>query len=144
MCASIRLRKRYRCLPNLSTYHIWEAPHVASTFHTSHTLFFKAETGKAFTTFLAGLALTITTLPKTSLFPAFVAGFILVLILHTPGMVKIPVLFTSCVAISARLLMIFPHSLFLISVLAQSASAMAPFVITFALVAFMGAIGEGN
>ena len=72
------------------------------TFHPPHTLCFKAETGNAFTTFLAGFALTITTLPKTSLFPAFVAGFILVLILHTPGMGNIPVLFTTCMAISAQ------------------------------------------
>ena len=75
---------------------------VPSTFHPPHTLCFKAETRNAFTTFLAGFALTITTLPKTSLFPAFVAGFILVLILHTPGMGKIPVLLTSRMAISAQ------------------------------------------
>merc|ERR1711862_839203 len=37
--------------------------------------FFNADTGNAFTTVLAGLAFTMTTLPKTSLFPAFVAGF---------------------------------------------------------------------
>merc|ERR1719420_2072785 len=113
---------------------------VPSTFHPPHTLCFKAETGNAFTTFLAGFALTITTLPKTSLFPALVAGFIRVLILQTPGMVNTPVLFTSCVAISARLLMIFPHRLFFVSVLVERASAMPPFVIAFAFIAFIGAI----
>ena len=58
---------------------------VTLTFHPSHTLFFKAETGKAFTTFLASLALTITTF-----FPAFVAAFMRVLILQTPGIVNTP------------------------------------------------------
>merc|ERR1712113_787100 len=115
----------------------------AFSSHTSwlpHTLFFKAETGKAFTTFLAGFAFTITTFPKTSLFPALVAGFMRVLILQTPGMVNIPVLFTSCVAISARLFRICPHTLFFVSVLVDRASAMPPFVIAFAFIAFIGAI----
>merc|ERR1719367_2250839 len=105
-----------------------------------HTLFFKAETGKAFTTFLAGFAFTITTFPKTSLFPALVAGLKRVLILQTPGMVNTPVLFTSCVAISARLFRICPHTLFFISVLVDSASAMPPFVMALAFIAFIGAI----
>merc|ERR1719433_1092637 len=60
----------------------------------------RAFTGYAFTTFRAGLAFTITTLPKTSRLPAFVAGFVRVLILHSPGTVKIPVLDTSVEAIS--------------------------------------------
>ena len=58
--------------------------------------------------FLTGVAFTLTTFPKTSLFPALVAGFMRVLILQTPGMVNTPVLFISCVAISARLFRIYP------------------------------------
>merc|ERR1712072_1618208 len=54
----------------------------ALTAATVQTLAFRAATGKAFTTFFAGLAFTMTTLPKTSLLPAFVAGFIRVLILQ--------------------------------------------------------------
>merc|ERR1719222_1643357 len=64
----------------------------ALTAATVQTLAFRAATGKAFTTFFAGLAFTMTTLPKTSLLPAFVAGFIRVLILHKPGRVKMPLL----------------------------------------------------
>merc|ERR1719305_118138 len=71
-------------------------------------LFFNAATQKALTTFVAGLALTITTLPKTSLLPAFVAGFMRVLIMAKPGMVNLPDFFTSLVATSAK-----PSSTFL-------------------------------
>merc|ERR1719238_1873242 len=87
----------------------------ASQAATAQTLALRAATGKALTTFFAGLAFTMTTLPKTSLLPAFVAGFILVLILHKPGRVKMPVLATSFVAMSARLPMIFAHTDFLSS-----------------------------
>merc|ERR1719446_1842440 len=98
------------------------------------TLALRAATGKAFTIFFAGLAFTITTLPKTSLLPAFVAGFILVLILHKPGRVKIPVLDTSFVAMSARLPMSFAHTDFLSSLSVASASASAPLVMALAVV----------
>merc|ERR1711981_427015 len=74
--------------------------HKACRVATTQTLAFRAATGKAFTTFFAGLAFTMTVLPNTSLFPALVAGFILVLILHKPGRVKMPVLATSLVAMS--------------------------------------------
>merc|ERR1719453_68277 len=111
------------------------------------TLAFRAATGKAFTIFFAGLAFTMTTLPKTSLLPAFVAGFIRVLILHKPGSVKMPLLTTSFVAISARLPMSFAQTPFLSSHSVARASARAPLVMALA-VAFMalGAIlstGEG-
>merc|ERR1712007_280980 len=95
---------------------------------TVQTLALRAATGKAFTIFFAGLAFTMTVLPKTSLLPAFVAGFILVLILHKPGRVKMPVLVTSFVAMSARLPMIFAHTDFLSSLSVASASASAPLV----------------
>merc|ERR1712039_687050 len=75
---------------------------------TIQTAFFRAATGKAFTTFFAGLAFTITTLPKISFLPAFVAGFVLVLRRHRPGRANPPVFFTSVVAISARLSSTFP------------------------------------
>merc|ERR1712007_213785 len=75
---------------------------------TAQMLSLRAFTGYAFTTFRAGLAFTITTLPKTSRLPAFVAGFVRVLILHRPGTVKIPVLDTSVEAISAPMPMTFP------------------------------------
>merc|ERR1719336_556461 len=71
-------------------------------------LFFNAATQKPLTTFVAGLALTIATLPKTSLLPAFVAGFMRVLIMTKPGMVNLPDFFTSLVATSAK-----PSSTFL-------------------------------
>merc|ERR1719277_477713 len=77
---------------------------------TAQTLSLRAFTGYAFTTFRAGLAFTITTLPKTSRLPAFVAGLVRVLILQRPGMVKRPVLETSCEAISAKLPMTFMHT----------------------------------
>merc|ERR1719488_323808 len=70
-------------------------------FESAQMLFFKAETGNAFTILRAGFALTTTTLPKTSLFPALVAGFMRVLILQRPGNVKIPLLFTCFVPMSA-------------------------------------------
>merc|ERR550525_1925478 len=104
--------------------------------------FFKIETGKALTTGLAGLALTMTTLPKTSLLPAFVAGFKRVLTMHKPGTTNFPARFTSFAAISARLLIAFVHSDFLISVASESAWARAPLVMGFkpAFIAFMGAM----
>ena len=66
-------------------------------------LFFSAATQKAFTTVLAGFAFTITTLPKTSRFPAFVAGFCLVFTMHTPGMVNFPAFFNSDAATPCKL-----------------------------------------
>merc|ERR1712187_760391 len=70
---------------------------------TAQMLFFKAETGKAFTIFFAGFAFTITTFPKISRLPAFWAVFSLVLIMQSPGSVNLPVLTTSFVAMPARL-----------------------------------------
>merc|ERR1719222_883455 len=117
----------------------------ASRAAPHQTLAFRAATGKAFTIFLAGLAFTMTTFPKTSLLPALVAGFIRVLILHKPGSVKMPLLTTSFVAMSARLPMSFAQTPFLSSHSVARASARAPLVMALA-VAFMGAIlctGEG-
>merc|ERR1712084_192609 len=80
--------------------------HVKSSARMqSQTLFFKADTGKAFTTVLAGRALTSHILPKISFLHAFVAGLVRVLIMTRPGRVNLPVLVTSLVPMSARLLM---------------------------------------
>eukprot|EP00974_Lingulodinium_polyedra_P055195 5306498-Lingulodinium_polyedra.AAC.1 len=57
--------------------------------------FWRAIAGNAFTTFLASLALTTTVLPKISLLPALVAGFVRVLISRSPGIVNTPELWTS-------------------------------------------------
>merc|ERR1719433_879980 len=54
-------------------------------------------------TFLAGLALTMINLPNTSFLPALVAGFIRVFIMHSPGMVNLPVPLTSFVPTAVRL-----------------------------------------
>merc|ERR1712137_1174466 len=100
--------------------------------------------GKAFTIFRAGFAFTITTLPKTSLLPAFVAGFVRVFNLHKPGRENRPVLPTSFVAISAKLSMNLEHTDFLSSQDVASASAIAPLVIGLPVeavfIVFMGAI----
>merc|ERR1711933_390370 len=74
-----------------------------STQMQSQTLLFKAATGKAFTTVLAGLALTSHILPKISFLQAFVAGLTRVLIMTRPGKTNLPVLVTSLEPISARL-----------------------------------------
>merc|ERR1719468_478661 len=54
-----------------------------------------AATANALTTVLAGLAFTTTSLPNIIFLDAFVAGFLRVLILASPGIVKMPVFFTS-------------------------------------------------
>merc|ERR1719220_846673 len=89
-------------------------------------LAFKAATGKAFTTVLAGFAFTICILPNISRFPALVAGLTLVLILHKPGTVNTPAFFTSAVATAARVSRSFEHCDFFTSVAVANASASAP------------------
>merc|ERR1712066_1163184 len=86
-------------------------------------LFFSAATGKAFTTVLAGLALTRTSLAKIIFFPAFVAGFWRVLIWQIPGITNLPALFTSFVAMAARLSIIWEHTVFFNSNSSASAAA---------------------
>merc|ERR1719218_182349 len=92
---------------------------------THFTLFFKAATANAFTTVLAGLALTFTSLPKAMRLPAFVAGLCLVLIMQMPGMVNLPVLFTSFAASSAKASKAFDISDLFFSQASPKASAMA-------------------
>merc|ERR1719343_146080 len=99
-------------------------------------LAFKAATGYAFTIFLAGFALTITTLPNTTRFPAFVAGLVRVFSLHKPGSANTPVFLTSCVATSARTLSAFAQTDFFNSQDVAMASAIAPLVMAFDAAAF--------
>merc|ERR1719265_1649475 len=86
-----------------------------------------AATGNAFTMVLAGFAFTLISWPKAILLPALVAGFLRVLILQRPGIVKMPDFFTSVVPISARLASALPATDFLISHALANASAIAPF-----------------
>merc|ERR1711988_1032150 len=95
--------------------------------HLLQMLFFNAETQNAFTIFLAGAAFTLISLPKATLVPAFLAGFILVLIMQRPGMVNLPAFFTSAVASAANSPSTFVHSDFLRPVLVAKASAMPVF-----------------
>merc|ERR1719330_1574423 len=96
----------------------------------------RAATGNALTTFFAGLALTMV------LLPALVAGFMRVLMRHSPGMVKMPFFFVSAVAISVRLAMNLEATDFFSSHFVAKASAMAPLVMALApdFMAFMGAM----
>merc|ERR1712187_175733 len=63
-----------------------------NTLLPAQMLFFRADNGKALTIFFAGFAFTTIILPKISLLPAFVAGFIRVFSLNKPGIEKVPVL----------------------------------------------------
>merc|ERR1711972_967303 len=100
--------------------------------------FLSAATANAFTTVLAGFALTTIIFPKTSRFPALVAGFKRVFTRQQPGMVKTPAFFNSTVATSERASMTFVAWDFFSSHLVARLSARAPFVIAFA--DFIGAI----
>merc|ERR1719231_1831809 len=91
-------------------------------------LFFRAATQNAFTIFLAGAAFTLMVLPKATLVPAFLAGFILVLIMQRPGMVNLPAFFTSAVARLAKLSRSCEHCDFFRPLWVAKASAMAPLV----------------
>merc|ERR1719476_589874 len=92
-----------------------------NTCSNAQNCFFNTETGKALTTVRAGLALTIRISPKISLLPAFVAGLWRVLIMHKPGTVNLPTLFTCFAQISAKLSTTVMHSFLLISVASESA-----------------------
>merc|ERR1719235_2385944 len=103
-------------------------------------LSFNAFTGKHFTIVRAGFALTMNSLPKAILFPALVAGFTRVLIMHTPGRVNFPVLPTSAVTSSESTLKTFEASDFFISHFSATAAANAVLVMAFAFAFFIGAI----
>merc|ERR1719254_123347 len=112
-----------------------------SIMELAYKLSLMALAGNAFTTFFAGFAFTITTLPKISLLPAFVAGFVLVLRRHKPGRAKTPDFFTSVVAIAARLSSTFAHWDFFSSQAVAICSAMALFPMAFFAAPFMPFIG---
>merc|ERR1739845_159663 len=112
----------------------------------------RAATGKAFTTVLAGFAFTFISWPKAILTPALVAGFTRVLILQSPGIVKMPVFFTSVVARVAKLSRSPEHTFAFISCCSASVLIRAPFVMTLlpdfmdfiAFMVFMGAMAVEN
>merc|ERR1712138_143637 len=116
--------------PHYAAFQIWD---------------FRAATGNAFTTVLAGLAFTLISWPKAILTPALVAGFKRVLILQRPGIVKMPVFFTSVVARVAKLSRSPEHTLVFISCCSARVLTRAPFVMALplafmAFIAFMGAM----
>merc|ERR1711862_121512 len=89
---------------------------------------FKAFTGKALTTVVAGFALTTTSCPNIILLPALVAGLTRVLIIAMPGRITLPVFFTSLPTISVNELITLVQSAFFRPVLVATASANAPLV----------------
>merc|ERR1712087_753354 len=103
------------------------APREAPRQATSQTIFFTADTAYAFTTVLAGFAFTTTSLPNIIRLPAFVAGFSLVLILHSPWTVNTPLPLTSFVPMSARAASNLEQTVFLRSCCAANAAARPPF-----------------
>merc|ERR1712061_4109 len=92
------LRQHLKCLLRVSHGQLTHAQSGAKVYRRTQTDFLSAATAKALTMVFAGLALTITILPKISLLPALVAGFRRVLIMHKPGIVHFPFFFTSCEA----------------------------------------------
>merc|ERR550519_2837412 len=99
-------------------------------------VFLRAATANALMTVLAGFAFTTVSLPNIILLVAFVAGFLLVLILVRPGMVNTPAFFTSAVPTSANLSKSFETTPFFSSKLVARDSARAPLVMAFAAAAF--------
>merc|ERR1711963_628921 len=80
-----------------------ECPPINSLMNPTQMLFFNADTQQAFTTLVAGL---------TRVFS-----------MHRPGMVNLPVLFTSFVATSAKVSSIFLHTAGFCSVAVANAAA---------------------
>merc|ERR550534_1633824 len=96
-----------------------------------------AAVGNALTTVLAGFALTTTSWPNIILLVALVAGFLPVLILARPGMVKTPDFLTSAAPTSAKEPKSVVTTLFFSSQLVERESAMAPLVMAFEPAAFI-------
>merc|ERR1719201_1107417 len=114
----------------------------------SQTTFLRAETGKALTTVLAFIAFTTTVFPNISFFPALVAGFRRVLIMHTPGTVNLPFFFTCSAPRPASPLIMLVHSFLLRPVCDDNASAIAPLVNALLpaapFIAFIATIASGT
>merc|ERR1719439_234350 len=87
--------------------------------------------GNALTIFFAGFALTMHILPKISFLPALVAGFVRVLMRQRPGMVKMPVFFTSLVPMATKLLITAEHCFCFKSCSVAMAFVTAPFDMAF-------------
>ena len=111
----------------------------------------RAETGKAFTTVRAGLALTMQTLPNISRLPAFVAFFVRVSTRTMPGTITLPVFFKFAATTSAKADKTVEQSDFFKSHAVARASASPPLVTLLAplratmafmafFMAFMGAM----
>ena len=91
--------------------------------------------------------MTMTTLPKISLLPAFVAGLVRVFSRHKPGMENTPVFLHSFDAIVVSELSKLEHTFCLSSRPVDKALAMLPFVMARTavfVVAFMGLFVLGN
>merc|ERR1719271_1468966 len=88
------------------------------------TQFFKVFTAKHFTTVRAGFALTFISWPNITRLPAFVAALCFVLIMQTPGIVNLPLPFTSLPASVAKASKTFATSDFFCSHAVANASAM--------------------
>merc|ERR550514_1142111 len=86
--------------------------------------------GKALTTVLAGFAFTSTSLPNIIFFPAFVAGFFLVLIITRPGTTNLPFFLVSSVAMLAKVDRAVLATLFFTSQLSAIAATRAVLVMT--------------
>merc|ERR1719433_2031972 len=128
---------------NVQSGNLCNTESIAETCtHKAQNCFFSAATGNALTTVFAGLAFTMTTLPKTSLFPALVAGFLRVLILQMPGKVKTALFFSSPAPISARLARTLETSFFLSSHPVARASAKALLPMTAPFIALGGMLGK--
>jgi len=96
-----------------------------------HTLFFKADTAKAFRSVLAGFALTFISSPNIKRVPAFVAALCFVLIMQIPGIVNLPVPFTSLPPIVAKSFKNFTTSDFSWPHVHANESAISPFGMAF-------------
>merc|ERR1719445_1301044 len=123
--------------PHCGTSHVMNDSWGLSCKMQDQIALLSAAVGNALTTVLAGFALTTTSWPNIILLAAFVAGFLLVLILARPGMVKTPAFLTSAVPTSAKEPKSFVTTLFFSSQLVARASAMAPLVIAFGAAAFI-------
>merc|ERR1711972_870745 len=102
-----------------------------------YTTCLRADAGRAFTTVLAFIALTITVCPNISFLPAAVAGLRRVLMKHSPGTVNLPFFFTSDAPTSARTLRIWEQSFFFRLVFADNASAIPPLLKAVTFFAFI-------
>merc|ERR1719345_463716 len=122
--------------------HLWvhKCKESSQNKATLQTQFFNAFTAKHFTTVRAGFALTFISWPNIKRLPAFVAALCFVLTMQTPGIVNLPVPFTSLPASVAKASKTFATSDFFCSHAVANASAMAPFAMCLTPLAFIAFI----